>query len=150
MTEAVTVTPSDIIATTPSARDEALGKIASLKADAEWTQRYLKGGSEELAQMKSLHQQAYHPGGNAEPSYEENARRQHAEAWRDHADLPDEVIDQVKSRQTVSAAEYKAAVQTKQRLLADREWTQKYMNGDRAARREMSLVSIILGSRIKG
>lgn len=132
----------------PPTRQAALDQIAALKADPNWSERYLKGDSSAKAQFQRLHATAYEPGGNADPGHDAASRLQHSEVWRKEADLPADVLAQVRERRPVSADEYRAAVHAKERMLGDREWAKRYMDGGRAERREMALVSIILGSRI--
>ena len=46
----------------PRTAEQALARIAELKNDQAWTERYLKGGTAEAREMSDLHKIAY---GNA-------------------------------------------------------------------------------------
>jgi hypothetical protein len=62
--------------------------------------------------------------------------------------LPDAVQQQVRAGTPVSEAEYTAAVRRRAQLMADSDWSERYLRGDRAARQELALCNIILGSKL--
>ena len=68
--------------------------------------------------------------------------------WRGFG-VGEDVLAQVREGKPVSAQEYELAQHKRTSLMSDRAWVGKYLDGDMEARRTMSLISIILGSKIK-
>jgi hypothetical protein len=64
------------------------------------------------------------------------------------ADLPPEVVQQLRDQTPVSPQEYERATQEKARLMKDREFTKRLLDGGRAENTRWALVNIILGSRV--
>jgi hypothetical protein len=77
------------------------------------------------------------------------ARADIAGPWARQADLPAEVLQQVREQRPVSLDEYKAAAAELARLKKDRAFVARYMDGDRAAATRMALCHIIIGSPIQ-
>jgi hypothetical protein len=67
--------------------------------------------------------------------------------WRSYG-VGEDVLAQVREGKPVSAQEYELAQHKRTALMSDRAWVGKYLDGDVKARRQMALVSIILGSKI--
>jgi MoxR-like ATPase len=117
------------------------------------TQEALARGDRELSEeIKSLTALTRTPTGirvNELPDRTPEARQSIADTWSEFADLPAEVLQQVRERRPVSLDEYKLALAEKKRLFADKEWVRKYFDGDRAARTRMALISIITTSEVR-
>ena len=64
------------------------------------------------------------------------------------ADLPDAVWDHVAAGGVVSLAEREKALQAKERNFKDRGWVERYLSGDRTANSEMTLINLVLASRV--
>ena len=132
-------------------REQAAAQIESLKADREWTDRYLKGGAAELKQMRELTQRVTTSTGDLAADQDARLvaqREQQIATWQRTADLPPAVVDQLRNQSPVSRQEYDRASQEKARLMRDKEWTKKLLDGDREANTRWALVNIILGSRV--
>jgi hypothetical protein len=67
---------------------------------------------------------------------------------RSMANISDGAIADLVSDKPLSAAEHKMAASYKARLMNDREWSKKYLSGDQAAVREMTLCNMILVSEV--
>jgi hypothetical protein len=153
-----TPTASALLADTPAAppptetsaaRAHATAEIARLKADPAFAQRLLRGEGDALNMVAQLSRAINTPtavivGGEPNPA----EIQQRLDSWTAFADLSPEVTEQLENGQPVSQAEYKMAQQTKARLMSDKQWCAKYLDGDRQARQQMSLISIILSSQI--
>ncbi|MDI1343333.1 MAG: hypothetical protein PSV22_04415 [Pseudolabrys sp.] len=64
--------------------------------------------------------------------------------------LSDATIKQVIKGEAVSADEHRLAKETLSRLVGDREWAKKLLSGDVGARRDHTLLHIIVNSPVKG
>ena len=67
---------------------------------------------------------------------------------KSRADLPDAAWDWVAAKGPVSPAEKEAAAFAKQRLLKDKAFVKKLLDGDRAANSEWAIIKMTLGSPI--
>jgi hypothetical protein len=134
---------------TSAARATATAEIARLKADPAFHQRLLKGEADALNIVAQLQRTLNSPtqvviGGEPNPA----EIQQRLDSWTAFADLDPAVTEQIRNGTPVSQAEFKLAQQTKSRLMADREWVKRYLDGGMKERQQMSLVSIILSSQI--
>jgi hypothetical protein len=94
---------------------------------------------------------AFGPGGEAALADREAlAREQAVEHVRARADIPDAVLEQIRQGTPVTAREYQLAVEQRRRLFDDKGWVEKYLNGDRACRTQMTLCEVIIASRVEG
>jgi hypothetical protein len=64
------------------------------------------------------------------------------------ADLSDAVYDQVAAGGPVSLKERQDAIFAKERYFKDKAWVRRYLDGDRQANSEMTIINMILGSPI--
>jgi hypothetical protein len=126
--------------------DAALAKAQRL-GDPAWRDRYMAGGIAEKAEMDAL-VQALTPKAPlpSDPTSVETA----IDHLRAHADIPEEVAQQLRDNKPVSIAEYRLAEQMKVKLFRDKAWVQRYLDDDRQAATEIALVNIILSSKVAG
>jgi hypothetical protein len=131
------------------ARSDAHAEIARLKGDSDFQQLLLKGDPSALAKVQQL-QRTINTGSKTVVGGEPNPAeiQQRLDSWATFADLSPEVITQLKNGQPVTKQEYDMAKQTKARLMSDKAWCARYLDGGRAERQQMSLISIILSSQI--
>jgi hypothetical protein len=112
-----------------------------------------KGDKGLTAELKNLIAQSPTPSGvqvGVVPDGTPQARENIADTWAGFADLPADVLQQVRERRPVTAEEYQHAAAEKKLLFRDKDWVRKYFDGDRAARTKMALISIIiLGSEVR-
>jgi hypothetical protein len=130
-------------------RSDAMGEINRLKGDAAFQQLLLKGDAHALAKVQQLQRVINSPtqtviGGEPNPA----EVQQRLDSWTNFADLSPEVTEQLRNGQPVTPAEFKMAQQTKARLMSDKAWCARYLDGGRVERQQMSLISIILSSQI--
>jgi hypothetical protein len=129
-------------------RSDAMAEVNRLKGDAGFQQLLLKGDPHALARVQQLSRIVSAPTqtivGNENPQ-EAEAR---LSTWTNFADLSPEVIQQVRTGGAVSKQEYDSAKQMKGRLMSDKAWAARYLDGGRTERQQMSLISIILASPI--
>jgi hypothetical protein len=135
---------------TSAARAHATAEIARLKSDPAFAQRLLRGEGDALNIVAQLSRTLNSPtqvviGGEPNPA----EIQQRLNAWTDFADLTPEVTEQLKNGQPVTKQEYDMARQTKARLMSDKAWCARYLDGGRVERQQMSLVSIILSSQMR-
>ena len=150
---------------TPPTPAEATAQLEKLKADPEWTARYLAGNGPEGKQFRDL--MAIKSGadtidriigGTIEPPQMETViggqlsiRNQVGVA----ADLKQLGISDAATRQLfegkpVPKAEYDAVERLRADLFSNSDWVKKYL-GDREARRTMTLINIVrAGGVIQG
>jgi hypothetical protein len=129
-------------------RSDAMARITALKQDVAFQDRLLRGGMAELAEVQRLQKIVNSPTSTIVGGVDPGQVQQRLDSWTNFADLTPEVTEQLRNGTPVSPAEYKMAQQTKARLMADREWAKRYLDGGMKERQQMSLVSIILSSQI--
>jgi hypothetical protein len=129
-------------------RSDAMAQINALKGDAAFQERLLRGDMAALADVQRLQKIINSPTSTVVGGVNPQEVQQRLDAWSNYADLSPEVLEQVRSQGAVTPAEYKMAQQTRARLMSDREWAKRYLDGGRKERQELSLVSIILSSPI--
>lgn len=64
------------------------------------------------------------------------------------SDLPDAAWDHIAAGGPVSLAEREKALQAKERNFKDKAWVQRYLDGDRAANSEMTIINATIASRV--
>jgi hypothetical protein len=151
----------------PEDAQGARGRLELLSSDPRWANALLRGNPDELAEFDRLVKMsaAGDDVGDAiagiqeqtEPIFETTTngqlpRRDFASAvagLRD-AGLNDASIAQAMSPTSVSLAEYRAAEALQSTLHADPLWRARLLSGDYQAKREWTLLSIILSSPIAG
>jgi hypothetical protein len=130
-------------------RSDAMARIQALKGDKPFQDLLLRGDPHALAEVQRLQKIVSSPTSTivgSEPNPTEVQAR--LDTWSNFAGLDPGVLEQVRESKPVTQAEYKMAQQTKARLMADREWAKRYLDGGRAERQQLSLISIILSSPI--
>ncbi|MCK1542207.1 hypothetical protein IVA98_32935 [Bradyrhizobium sp. 160] len=152
--------PAPVIPETEAA---ALARKAQLTADPKWRDEYLSGSPRHAKELSDL--EAVIQKGNADPQTEmaiagelfdgiqpsgHLAAVGAAEMLREAGVRDTAVIRQVLTGEAVSAEEHAAATETKARLMANHDFAKRYVSGDGEARREMTLLNVILSSPIKG
>jgi hypothetical protein len=124
-------------------------ELADLKANGDFVREYLAGKPEAVAKMRAAIEKVHAPNGvvvvNGNPQAL-NARA--VDSLATFADLSPDVQAQMHDGRPVSEFEYTAAVRRRSQLLNDQNWRERYMAGDRDARRELVLVNVILGSKL--
>jgi hypothetical protein len=143
-----TPAPAPVVETS-AARASAMAEISRLKADPAFHQRLLRGEGDALNMVAQLQRTLNSPtqvviGGEPNPA----EIQQRLDSWTAFADLSPEVTEQLRNGAPVSQAEYKMAQQTKARLMSDKAWCARYLDGGMRERQQMSLISIILSSQI--
>jgi hypothetical protein len=132
--------------------EQAYARLNQMRNSPDIQVALAKGDKELTAELKNLIAQTRTPSGiqvGVVPDGTPQARADIADTWAGFADLPAEVLQQVRERRPVSTEEYQRAAAEKKQLFRDKEWVRKYFDGDRAARRQMALISIILGSEVR-
>lgn len=133
-------------------REQAFARLDAMQRSPAFAELLIRNDPAARAELKAVRDVVNTPTGLRmfeRPDSIETGRESVVNTWSNFADLPPEVLQQVRERRPVSADEFKLAQAERKRLMADREFVKKYFDGDRDARRRMSLVSIILGSEIK-
>lgn len=131
----------------PATQEAAAEELAARKADPAFTKRYLAGDHEARARMNSLHEILSRPRDTVTGDNPAHGERT-ISAISEFASLSPEVEAQMRAGTPVSPDEYKRAVAMRAQLPADQDWTAKYLRGDREARKQMTLLSIVLASKL--
>lgn len=146
----------------PAAANEAAARLSELKADPKWREQFLSGSSTHAKELRDLQAvidkeqntqldmaikgelfDGIQPGGHL-------AAVGTAEMLRE-ANIGDTaVIKQVLTGGEVTPQEHAAAIARKAELMGDAAWTDRYLKGGAAEKREMTLISIVLSSKLKG
>ena len=129
--------------------EQATIKKAELVGKAGFADAVLAGDSDAVKQWREV-TRALRPAVDQSTAegqqYSQNMDR--LAVFRAKADLPEAMFDHVAAGGPVSAAEKEAATYAKQRLMKDKAWVQRYLDGDRAANSEMTRINFVLASRI--
>jgi hypothetical protein len=143
MTEAA-IAATDLLP--PEQTPETAGaRIAELKADPAFTERYLSGETNARAEFTRLHSLAAKGVVNGDGIH----RGMQVDALKKHADLPPEAWAQVANNGPVFAHERAEALQMKERCMRDKAWVSKYLDGSREEVSLMTRISLILASPVK-
>jgi hypothetical protein len=129
-------------------RSDAMAQINAYKADPIFQERLLRGDMAALADVQRLQKIINSPTQVVVGGVNPQEVQQRLDTWSNYADLNPGVLEQIRSQGPVSAAEYKLVQQTRTRLMADREWAKRYLDGGVKERQQLSLISIILSSPI--
>jgi hypothetical protein len=129
-------------------RSDAMASILAAKADPAFQERLLRGDKAALADVQRWQKIINSPTQTIVGGVDPGQVQQRLDTWAAFADLTPEVTEQLRNGTPVTSAEYKLAVQTKARLVSDKAWCARYLDGGRVERQQMSLVSIILSSQI--
>jgi hypothetical protein len=146
----------------PSDGSAAAARLNELKADPKWRDEYLGGSVSHAKEMRDL-QAVISKGGNVEADLAiagvldagafQTAKRMTmigtAEHLRESGIGDANVIRQVLAGDPVTPEEHSAASQTKARLMNDQDFVKRYTAGDGEAKRQMTLLNIVVSSPVK-
>jgi hypothetical protein len=142
MTDAVGA--SDLLPEQPT--PEAAGaRIAELKADPAFTQRYLSGETKAREEFGQLHAIV----GKGPVNETGIHRASQLDALKKHADLPDKCWNQVANNGPVFPNEREEALRAKERCMRDKAFVARYLDGSREEVSLMTQISMILASPVK-
>jgi hypothetical protein len=145
MTEAVVAGPSDLLP--PELTPEAAStRIAELKGDPKFSERYLSGEVAAREEFTKLHAAL---GKGATPNESGMHRASQLDALQKHASLPPKMWEQVANNGPVYPHEREQALREKERCMRDRAWVAKYLDGSRDEVSLMTQISLILASPVK-
>jgi hypothetical protein len=129
----------------PELTPEAAGaRIAELKADPAWQEKYLGGEVTARAEFAKLHTIV----GKA-PNESGLHRASQLDAMKKHADLPTKCWDQVANNGPVFQHDREEALRAKERCMRDRSFVARYLDGSREEVSLMTQISMILASPVK-
>jgi hypothetical protein len=130
----------------PDQTPETAGaRIAELKADPAFTERYLSGETNARAEFTQLHNLA----AKGPVSSDGIHRSMQIDALKKQADLPPQCWDQVANNGPVFQHERDEALRMKERVMRDKAWVSKYLDGSREEVSLMTRISLILASPVK-
>lgn len=146
----------------PSAPGDAAARLNELKADPAWRDELLDGSVSHLKEMRDL-QAVIGRGGNPEVDkaiaglldaapFQTTKRMTMigtAEHLRESGIGDANVIRQVLAGDPVSPEEHAVATETRARLMRDSDFVARYTAGDGEAKRQMTLLNIVVSSPIK-
>jgi len=145
MTEAAIGAAADL-ATPATPAEQAVARIAELKADPDFVKRHIDGDHETKAELARLHEIAFLPSMGSIIS----GAPSHEEQWAETAahlstvaELSDGILEEIRQGKPASALEYRLAVARKNDRMRDPAWVAKYMAGG-PERREMLLLNSII------
>jgi hypothetical protein len=130
-------------------REDAITKIAALKANKEWGAKYLGGNAEARKEMTDAVKAAY--GSDDADTTELGAR---LAALQRHG-LPDLGSDVGKdlldcmSGKPISAEVRRAAESKRAAMMSDKAWVQRYLDGDQEARRQFTTVNVLMAAQVE-
>jgi hypothetical protein len=127
---------------TPAA---AAARIAELKADPKFTEKYLTGETGAREEFTRLHAVV----GKGPVNEIGQHRASQLDALKKHADLPPQCWDQIANNGPVFEHERAEALQMKERCMRDRGWVSRYLDGSREEVSLMTRISLILASPVK-
>lgn len=138
------VGPSDLLP--PELTPEGAGtRIAELKADPAFLERYLGGELKAKEEFGRLHGIASKNPVNADGLH----RSAQLSALQRHASLPPKMWEQVANNGPVYPHEREQALREKERCMRDRTWVAKYLDGARDEVSLMTQINLILASPVK-
>jgi hypothetical protein len=136
--------PSDLLP--PELTPETAGaRIAELKSDPAFIERYLGGETKAREEFGRLHGIAVKGPVNADGLH----RSAQLDALQKHASLPPKMWEQVANNGPVYPHEREQALREKERCMRDRAWVAKYLDGSRDEVSLMTQISLILASPVK-
>jgi hypothetical protein len=133
----------------PMTVEVAQAKRVEFLGDANFTSRVVAGDPESVRQWREV-TRALSPQANplTAEGQKYNDNMDSLAILKAKADLPATVWDHVAAGGPVSLAERENALLAKQRNFKDKAWVQRYLDGDRAANSEMTLINMTLASRV--
>jgi hypothetical protein len=146
MTDAPQGAAADL-ATPLTPAEQAVARIAELKADPDFVKRHVDGDHQTKAELARLHEIAFQPTANSIISGAPSHEQQWGEV-ADHlslaGDLSAGVIEEIRRGQPGDAETYRLAVNRKRSRMSDPSWVAKYLNNGADERREMLLLNSII------
>jgi hypothetical protein len=143
------VAASDLLQPQPMTAEVAAAKKVEYLGDAGFRERVLRGDADAVKQWREV-TRALSP--SADPATAEgkkyNDNMNSLAILKAKADLSDAVWDHVAAGGPVSLDERLKAMQAKERNFKDKAWVQKYLDGDRQANSEMTLINMVLASPV--
>ncbi len=140
---------SDLLQPQPMTVEAAQAKRVEYLGDAKFRDRVVSGDPESVRLWREV-TRALSP--SVDPVTAEgkkyNDNMNSLAILKAKADLSDAVWDHVAAGGPVSLAEREKALQAKERNFKDKAWVQRYLDGDRAANSEMTLINMTLASRV--
>jgi hypothetical protein len=125
---------------------EAAGaRLAELRADPAWIERYLQGEVKANEEARRLHSLASKAPANPEGIH----RSTQISALQRVADLPPEAWRQIENNMPVFEGERAFALQEKERCFRDSGFVKRWLDGDRAAVSHLTRLSLIIASPTK-
>jgi|SRR6185437_128602 len=151
----------------PTTPAEAKARLDALSKDPKWRGDYLAGNGEARREFGSLTEMVARAesridevmnGTGPAPMMEvttpehpfTTAELRSAVDGLREIGLGDDVIRQVLEDYEVSPEERRAVENLRRDRMADAEWTKKLLAGDHKAKRELTLMSIVLSSKVRG
>jgi hypothetical protein len=129
--------------------EQAQAKRVEYLGDAKFRDRVVSGDPESVRLWRDV-TRALSP--QADPLTAEgkkyNDNMNSLAILRAKADLSDAALDWTAAGGPVSLEERRNALFAKERNFKDKAWVQRYLDGDRAANSEMTLINITLASRV--
>jgi hypothetical protein len=129
----------------PLTPETAATRIAELKANPEFTAKYLANEISARDEFTRLHTIV----GKGAPNDSGLHRASQLDAMKKHADLDPKCWAQVEQNGPVYAHEREEALRMKERCMRDRAWVAKYLDGSREEVSLMTRISLILASPVK-
>jgi hypothetical protein len=125
--------------------EAASARIAELKASPAFVEKYLGRETAAVAEFTRLHSLASKGPVNAEGIH----RSMQLDTLKKHADLPPEAWAQVANNGPVFAHERAEAQRMKDRIMRDKAWVSRYLDGGREETTLLTRISLILASPVK-
>lgn len=124
-------------------------QINALKSDGDFIKAYLSNDVNAVAKLRGLHEIERNAATGVQfgAQTQQEQRNQGADYLAEKG-LPPEAIQHYREGKPVSADEYRMAYAKKQSLFDDPNWRTKYFNNDHEARMQLSLLQVILSSRV--
>jgi hypothetical protein len=130
-------------------REDALAKITALKANKEWSAKYLSGDADARKEMVEAVRAAH---GSPDTDNIEMAARLAALQRHGLPDLNTDVgkdLAAVMSGKPISGEVHRAAHAKRSAMMADKSWVQRYLDGDQEARRQFTTVNVLLAAQVE-
>ena len=136
---------TDLLPDHPATPEAASTRIAELKKDPAFLERYLGGEVKAREEFSRLHGLAVKGPMNVDGIH----RSMQFDALKKYSDLPEKCWNQVASNGPVFQHERDYALQEKARCMRDKAWVSRYLDGSREEVSLMTRISMILASPVK-
>lgn len=155
MTLEIPIGANELLNSQPSSPEAARATIAERIADREFGKRLLEKDPAASKEWSDLHKAGY-PAAPA-PTSPQEVNSQHAgrneQAWNDHISalrqrfpLTDAQVQEIRGGM-INAEAYQFALDEKNRMVRDKGFYRKLLDGDREAARQWGAVTLALGLR---